>query len=91
MNIVFNQVVICAIISESLKMGLLTPVFKTKGTRQQAINNRGIIVLPVIVKIVEAVIKCRTNNCVLEIQNKRQTGFTAGSSPMNVFDVVALN
>ena len=70
-------------ISESLKMGLLTPVFKTKGTRQQAINNRGIIVLPVIVKIVEAVIKCRTNNCVLEIQNKRQTGFTAGSSPMN--------
>jgi hypothetical protein len=70
-------------ISESLKMGLLTPVFKTKGTRQQVINNRGIIVLPVIVKIVEAVIKCRTNNCVLKIQNKRQTGFTAGSSPMH--------
>jgi len=29
-------------ISESLKMGLLTPVFKNKGTRQQAINYRGI-------------------------------------------------
>ena len=70
-------------ISESLKMGLLTPAFKIKGTRQQAINYRGITVLPVVGKIVENVIKCRTNNCVLETQNKRQRGFTAGSSPMN--------
>ena len=70
-------------ILESLKMGLLTPVFNNKGTRQQAINYRGITVLPVIGKIVETVIKCRTNNCVLETQNKRQRGFTAGSSPMN--------
>ena len=31
----------------------------------------------------ETVIKCQTNNCVLETQNKRQRGFTAGSSPMN--------
>jgi hypothetical protein len=37
-------------ISESLKMGLLTPVFINNGTRQQAINYRGIIVLPVIGK-----------------------------------------
>jgi hypothetical protein len=70
-------------ISESLKMGLLTPVFKNKGTRQQAINYRGITVLPVIGKIMETVIKCRTNNRVLETQNKRQRGFTAGSSPLN--------
>jgi hypothetical protein len=32
-------------------MGLLTPVFIIKGTRQQAINYRGITVLPVIGKI----------------------------------------
>jgi hypothetical protein len=63
-------------ISESLN--LLTPVFKNKGTRQQAINYRGITVLPVKGKIVETVIKCRTNNCVLETQKKRQRGFTAG-------------
>jgi hypothetical protein len=49
-------------------MGLLTPVFKNKGTRQQAINYRGITVLPVIGKIMETVIKCRTNNRVLETQ-----------------------
>ena len=65
-------------ISESLKMGLLTPVYKNKGTWQQAINYRGITVLPVKGKIVETVIKCRTNNCVLETQKKRQRGFTAG-------------
>jgi hypothetical protein len=70
-------------ISESLKMGLLTLVFKNKGTRQQAINYGWITVLPVIGKIVETVIKCRTNNCILETQNKRQRGFAAGSSPMN--------
>ncbi|VDI66368.1 Hypothetical predicted protein [Mytilus galloprovincialis] len=64
-------------------MGLLTPVFKNKGTRQQATNYRGITVLPVIGKIIETVIKERTNNKVLETQNKRQRGFTAGSSPMN--------
>jgi hypothetical protein len=49
-----------------LSIHLLTPIFKNKGTRQQAINYRGITVLPVIGKIVETVIKCRTNNCVLE-------------------------
>jgi hypothetical protein len=40
-------------------------------------------VLPVVGKIVETAIKCRTNNCVLVTQNKRQRGVTAGSSPMN--------
>jgi hypothetical protein len=70
-------------ISESLKMGILTLVFKNKGKRQQAINYRWITVLPVIGKIVETVIKCRTNNCILETQNKRQRVFAAGSSPMN--------
>jgi hypothetical protein len=35
-----------------------------------------------VAKIVETVIKCRTNDCVLETQHKRQTGFTAGSSLM---------
>jgi len=66
-----------------LKLGLLTPIFKNKGVRQQAINYRGITVLPVISKIEETVIKFRTQKHVLESQNKSQRGFTAGSSPMN--------
>ena len=70
-------------IPESLKMGLLTPIFKNKGTKQQAVNYRGITVLPVIGKIIETIIKNRTQRYVLETQNKRQRGFIAGSSPMN--------
>ncbi|CAC5374708.1 unnamed protein product [Mytilus coruscus] len=59
-------------ISEKLMMGLLTPVFKNKGTRQQAINYRGITVLPVIGKIIETIIKECRNDRVLETQNKKQ-------------------
>ena len=70
-------------IPESLKTGLFTPIFKNKGTKQQAVNYRGITVLPVIGKIIETIIKNRTQRYVLETQNKRQRGFTAGSSPMN--------
>ncbi|CAC5413569.1 unnamed protein product [Mytilus coruscus] len=70
-------------ISEPPKLGLLTPVFENKGTRQQTINYRGITVLPVIGKIVETIIKERSTNRVLETQNKKQRGFTAGSSPLN--------
>jgi hypothetical protein len=47
-------------ISEILKMGLLSPVYKTKGTKQQASNYRGITVLPVISKIIETIIKNRS-------------------------------
>ena len=70
-------------IPESLKVGLLTPIFKNKGTKQQATNYRGITVLPVIAKIIEVILKNRTQRHILETQNKRQRGFTAGSSPLN--------
>jgi len=60
-------------IPESLKMGLLTPIFENKGTKQQAVNYRGITVLPVIGKIIETtcIIKNRTQRYVLETQSKR--------------------
>ena len=57
-------------IPESLKMGLLIPIFENKGTKQQAVNYRGITVLPVIGKIIETIIKNRTQRYVLEAQNK---------------------
>jgi hypothetical protein len=66
-----------------LKAGLLTPIFKNKGLKTQATNNRGIAVLPVISKIIEAIIKVRIQNQVLEIQSRTQRGFTSGSPPVN--------
>jgi hypothetical protein len=52
-------------IPEILKMGLLSPVYKKKGTKQQASNYRGITVLPVISKIIETIIKNRSQKLVL--------------------------
>ena len=59
-------------VPETLKAGLLTPIFKNKGLKTQATNNRGIAVLPVISKIVEPIIKVRIQNQVLEIQSRTQ-------------------
>jgi hypothetical protein len=46
-----------------------------------AINYRGITVLPVISKIVEAVIRDRIQPLIHNMQNPTQRGFTKGSSP----------
>jgi hypothetical protein len=70
-------------VPETLKAGLLTPIFNNKGLKTQATNYRGIAVPPVLSKIVEAIIKVRIQNQVLEIQSRTQRGFTSGSSPVN--------
>jgi hypothetical protein len=70
-------------IPETLKAGLLTPIFKNKGLKTQVTNYRGITVLPVISKIVEPIIKARIQNQVLEIQSRTQRGYTSGSLPVN--------
>ena len=54
-----------------------------KGNIAEVINYRGITVLPVINKIIETIIKNRTNHKILEIQNPIQRVFTDGSSPLN--------
>jgi hypothetical protein len=48
-----------------LKVGLLTPVFKNKGDKNCDTNYRGITVLPVINKIIEAILKQRINPAVV--------------------------
>ena len=53
------------------------------GSKNDAINYRRITVLPVISKIVEAVIRDRIQPLIHNMQNPTQRGFTEGSSPMN--------
>ena len=53
------------------------------GRKNDAINYRGITVLPVISKVVEAVIRDRIQPLIHNMQNPTQRGFTKGSSPMN--------
>ena len=70
-------------VPETLRVGLLTPIFKIKGLKSQASNYRGITVLPMISKIIETIIKERIQKQVMETQNRKQRGFTSGLSPIN--------
>ena len=70
-------------VTEALKIGALTPVFKKKGSSTEAKNYRGITVLPVITKIKESVLKNLIQPQIEERQNSLQRGFTKHSSPMN--------
>ena len=58
-------------------------MYKEKGTTQQTSTYRGIAVLPVISKIIETIIKNRSQNLVLKTQNRAQRSFTTESSPIN--------
>lgn len=83
LSTIFNQIFTTGSIPDVLKVGLLTPVFKKKGSKNDVGNYRGITVLPVLNKIVEAVLKQRISTNVLRHQNRAQRGFTRGSSPLN--------
>ncbi|MCG7866749.1 MAG: hypothetical protein JAY74_10300 [Candidatus Thiodiazotropha taylori] len=70
-------------ITECMKTGVLTPVYKKKGPHIEAKNYRGITILPTITKILEAVLRETIRPAVENVQNNLQRGFTQNSSPMN--------
>ena len=70
-------------VTESMKLGLITPVFKKKGSNTDSKNYRGITVIPILTKLIETVIRSRIKPLILESQNGLQRGFTENSSPMN--------
>ena len=65
-------------IPDSLKIGLLSPIYKNNAT-----NYHGITVLPVLSKIIESIIKVRIQPNIQNMQNTSQRGFTKGASPRN--------
>ena len=81
--VITNEIFRQGKVPETLKVGLLTPIFKNKGLKSQATNYRCITVLPVISKIVETIIKERIQKQVIETQNRKRRRFTSGSSPIN--------
>ena len=70
-------------VPDSLKLGVLTPVFKRKGSNLDAKNYRGITVTPILSKVLESVLRERIKPIIAKNQNNLQRGFTEGSSPMN--------
>ena len=63
--------------------GVLTPVFKRKGSNLHAKNYRGITITPAIAKTLESVLRERIKPIVMECQNGLQHGFTEGFTLMN--------
>ncbi|CAG2195543.1 unnamed protein product [Mytilus edulis] len=80
---IINEIFQQGYVPDLLKIGLLTPIFKNKGSKNDAGNYRGITVLPVVSKIIDTVLKNRTQPSVKAVQHKYQRGFTSGSGPMN--------
>ena len=70
-------------LQSSLKLGLLTPVFKKKGSNLDSKNYRGITILPILSKLLECFLRDRIKPYIEEVQNPMQRGFTKNSSPMN--------
>ena len=72
---IVNQIFCFGRVTEALRIGTLTPVYKNKGSSTDAKNYRGITILPTITKIIESLLRDR--------QNRLQRGFTRNSPPMN--------
>ena len=80
---IVNQVFKFGRVTETLRIGTLTPVFKNKGSATDAKNYRGITILPTITKIIESPLRDRIQPVIEAQQNNLQRGFTRNSSPMN--------
>ncbi|VDI46254.1 Hypothetical predicted protein [Mytilus galloprovincialis] len=69
-------------ITNSLKTGTLSPIFKNKGDIVNSKNYRGITITPTISKLVETIIKLRINPDIIFNQNPMQRGFTENTAPL---------
>lgn len=84
----FIHIVICTIfktrkVPDSVKTGILSPVFKNIGENINVKNYRGITVLPVACKIIDYMLKLRIRKKSDSIQCTLQRGFTEKSAPLN--------
>ncbi|XP_033757397.1 uncharacterized protein LOC117339794 [Pecten maximus] len=81
LHCVYNRFIKNQKIPESIKRGILTPIYK-KGAPDNPGNYRGITVTPVILKTFEHIIRQRHQIILEETQSRLQTGFTKGTSPL---------
>ena len=70
-------------IPDMLKMGLVSPIYKKKGEKNESRNYRSITVLPVLLKIIDFILRKDLRNAIDPQQSALQRGFTANCSPMN--------
>ena len=80
---IFNSLFSVGKLTDCLKVGVLTQIYKKNGSSTDAKNYRGITILPTITKILETVLRGVARPAVEEVQSGLQRGFTQNSLPMN--------
>ena len=83
LKLLMNRILLDKSVPNSLKQGILNPIFKNKGSHKDSQNYRGITITPVLTRLLEVILKNRIKPILLEKQNPLQRGFTENSSPMN--------
>jgi hypothetical protein len=75
-------------IPELVKVGLLSPIYKSKGDKNDSKNYRGIVVLPIICKLLEHIARTNFRTILTEKQSPLQRGFTTNISPLNAAIII---
>ena len=78
-----NNIVAQDSIPELVKVGLLSPIYKNKGDKNDSNNYRGIVVLPIICKLLDHIGRTIFRTILTEKQSPLQRGFTTNISPLN--------
>ena len=78
LTVLLNHMLRLGIVPDSLKLGILTPVYKKKGSNLDSKNYRGKTVNPTVTKVLETIIRERIKPLIQEQQNGLQRGFTEG-------------
>jgi hypothetical protein len=84
----FNGELFVVSIPELVKVGLLSPIYKNKGDKNDSKNYRGIVVLPIICKLLEHIARTNFRTILTEKQTPLQRGFTTNSSPLNAAIII---
>jgi hypothetical protein len=85
-----NNIVAQDSIPELVKVGLLSPIYKNKGDKNDSKNYRGIVVLPIICKLLEHIARtnfrvdgCMSNRCNFLIKMAMSTTSNADLASSN--------
>jgi hypothetical protein len=77
-----NNIISQYSIPELIKVGLLSPIYKNNGDKNDSKNNRGIVVLPILCKILEHIARNNFRTILTKPQSPLQRGFTTNTSPL---------
>jgi hypothetical protein len=83
-----NNIIAQNSIPELVKVGLLSPIYKNKGEKNDSKNYSRIVVLPIICKLLEHIARPNFRTILTEKQSPLQRGFTTNISPLNAAIII---